>query len=99
MEYNPFIYLSIIFLAAFLTKIVARKLKIPEVTGYVLVGVIMGVSLLQILSPKILDRLSEISTVALGIIAFIIGIELRFDVINRLGKSIIWIVLFACFAA
>ncbi len=99
MEFNPFIYLAIIFFAAFLTKSITRRIKIPEVTGYVLVGVLMGVSLLHILSPRILDHLSAVSTVALGIIAFIIGVELRMDVIKRLGKSILLIVLFECFGA
>ncbi len=99
MEFNPFIYLAVIFFAAFLTKAAARRLKMPEVTGYVLVGVVMGVSLLHILSPRILEHLSGVSTVALGIIAFIIGVELRLDVIKRLGKSILLIVLCECFAA
>jgi len=99
MEMSPFIYLSIIFLAAFLTKGITGKIRIPEVTGYVLIGVLMGVSLLHILGPVVLDHLSAISTVALGIIAFIIGVELRLDILRKLGKSILTIVFFECFAA
>lgn len=99
MELSPLIYLSIIFFAAFLTKGISGRIRIPEVTGYVLIGVIMGVSLLHILGPSVLDHLSVISTVALGIIAFIIGVELRLDVIRKLGKSILTIVFFECFAA
>lgn len=96
MEFNSFIYLSIIFFAAFITKSISKKLKIPEVTGYVIMGVLMGVSLMHILSPVILDHLSAVSTIALGIIAFIIGVELRLDVIKRLGRSILVIVFFEC---
>jgi Kef-type K+ transport system membrane component KefB len=99
MEFNPFIYLGIIFFAAFLTREFTKKIRIPEVTGYVLVGVVMGVSLLRILGPSILEHLSAVSTVALGIISFIIGVELRLDIIRKLGKSILMIVIFECFAA
>lgn len=99
MEFNPFIYLGIIFFAAFLTREFTKKIRIPEVTGYVLIGVVLGVSLLHILGPSVLEHLSAVSTVALGIIAFIIGIELRLDVIKKLGKSILLIVIFECFSA
>jgi Kef-type K+ transport system membrane component KefB len=96
MEGNHFIYLALIFLAGFAMKAASRKLRIPEVTGYVIAGVFMGVSLLRILSPQTLHHLSAISTVALGIIAFTIGSELRLSVIKRLGKPILFIVLFEC---
>lgn len=99
MELNVFLYLSAIFLAAFVMKGVTGKLKIPEVTGYVLVGVMLGVSVLRLLSSSVLDHLSSVSTIALGIIAFIIGVELRIDVIKKLGKTILFIVLFECLTA
>ena len=99
MEIPSFIYLAIIFLSAYITKKITEKLKIPEVTGYVLIGVILGVSLLHVLNTEVVDKLSGISTVALGIIAFIIGSELRLDVIKKLGKSVLMIVLLECLGA
>jgi Kef-type K+ transport system membrane component KefB len=99
MHGTPFLYLSLIFLSAFFMKILSRKIKIPEVTGYVIIGVLLGVSLLRILSPETLHNLSAISTVALGIIAFIIGSELRLSTIRKLGKSILFIVVFECLTA
>jgi len=99
MEASPFIYLAIIFFAAFLSKKITRLIHIPEVTGYVLIGVVMGVSLLHILGPSVLESLSAVSTIALGLIAFIIGVELRLDIIKKLGKSILLIVLLECSSA
>lgn len=99
MEVNIFLYLAALFGAAFIMKGITARMKIPEVTGYVLVGVLLGISLLRILTPEILDHLEPVSTIALGIIAFIIGVELRLDVIRKLGKSIFFIVLFECFSA
>ena len=92
MEVNIFIYLAVIFGAAYATKVAVNKIKIPEVTGFVLLGVILGVSVVKLLTPEMLTKFSPISTIALGMIAFTIGIELKVDVIKSLGKSIFSIV-------
>ena len=94
MQNNLFLYLGIIFAAAYVIKVITKKFKIPEVTGYVLLGVLLGPSILKFLNTDVLGNLSGVSSIALGIIAFIIGIELKFDVIKRLGKAILFIVLF-----
>jgi NhaP-type Na+/H+ or K+/H+ antiporter len=87
-----FLYLAAIFTAAYATKVLTSKLKIPEVTGFVILGVILGVSAVNLLTPAILDQFSSLSTIALGMIAFTIGIELKGEVIKSLGKSIFAIV-------
>ncbi len=94
MEINIFLYLAAIFGAGYAIKWLTSALKIPEVTGYVLLGVVLGVSLVKLLTPDVLETLSPLSTIALGMIAFMIGIELKLDVIKKLGKSILSIVTF-----
>ncbi len=93
MEQNIFIYIGVMLLAALLVKVSTRRLKIPEVTGDVVLGILLGGSVLNLLSADHLTRLGPISTVALGIIAFMIGIELRIDVLKRLGRPIFFIVV------
>ncbi len=93
MEGQIFLYLAAIFIAAYATKVGVNKIKVPEVTGFVLLGVILGVSAVNLLTPEMLNKFSPISTIALGMIAFTIGIELKVDVIKSLGKSIFSIVL------
>ncbi len=94
MESIPlFIYIGMLFLGAYGVKLVTHKLRIPEVTGYVVLGIVLGQSVLHIYSPLVVEHLSSLTSVALGIIAFIIGLELRWDVIKKLGKSILCIVL------
>lgn len=88
-----FLYLAAIFASAYATKVAVNKLKIPEVTGFVLLGVILGVSVINLLTPQMLNKFSPISTIALAMIAFTIGVELRVDVIKKLGKSIFAIVI------
>ena len=99
MEGQIFLYLAAIFIAAYATKVGVNKIKVPEVTGFVLLGVILGVSAVNLLTPEILIKFSPISTIALGMIAFTIGIELKVDVIKSLGKSIFSIVLFESIGA
>ncbi len=93
MEHNLFIYIGVMLLAALLVKVLTRRLKIPEVTGDVVLGILLGGSVLNLLTADHLNRLGPISTVALGIIAFMIGIELKLDVLRRLGRSIFFIVV------
>ncbi len=92
MKGQIFLYLAAIFAAAYATKVLTNKLKIPEVTGFVILGVILGVSAANLLTPAVLDQFSSLSTIALGMIAFTIGIELKGEVIKSLGKSIFTIV-------
>jgi Kef-type K+ transport system membrane component KefB len=94
MQFHLFLYLAAIFGAGYAIKLISRAIKIPEVTGYVILGVLLGTSLFRLLTPNVLDILSPLSTLALGLIAFTIGIELKLDVIKRLGKSILAIVTF-----
>ncbi|KGE71671.1 cation:proton antiporter [Spirochaeta lutea] len=99
MELHLFLYLAALFASAYAVKVLTSAIKVPEVTGYVLLGVILGISVIRLLNEEILTALSPLSTVALGIIAFLIGSELRFDVIRRLGMSILSIVVLECLAA
>jgi Kef-type K+ transport system membrane component KefB len=92
MNGQIFLYLAAIFAAAYATKVLTNIAKIPEVTGFVILGVILGVSAVNLLTPAMLDKFSSISTIALGMIAFTIGIELKAEVIKSLGKSIFTIV-------
>ncbi len=94
MEFNVFLYLAAIFAAGYASKLITSALKIPEVTGHVVMGVLLGGSLVNLLSTKTLDMLSPLSSIALALIAFTIGIELKLEVIKKLGKSIFAIVTF-----
>jgi len=73
-------------------KIVSR-LKIPVITGWVIMGIIFGGSVLGVFSESILNRVDLVSNIALGLIAFSIGRELLISNLRRLGKSIGTIVI------
>ncbi len=71
-----------------------QKLRIPQVVGYIVIGIIIGSSGLHILEPNVIASLDPISTVALSLIGFLIGGELKIDVIKKYGKQFVSILLF-----
>lgn len=81
-----------IFLGTFGGKIF-QKLKIPQVVGYIVVGVIMGQSVFNILDPQTIEMFTPLINIALGIIGFRIGAELKGEVFKKYGKSIYMILI------
>lgn len=93
MELNTLLYLALAALTAFAVKRLTIKIGIPIVTGYVIAGVIMGISFLKIYHIDVLDRFGIVNDLALGIIGFTIGSELNKELFKKLGKSIIIIAM------
>ena len=71
-----------------------QKLKIPQVVGYIVMGILIGSSGFHILEPNVIAALDPISTVALSLIGFLIGGELKLNVIKKYGKQFVSILLF-----
>jgi Kef-type K+ transport system membrane component KefB/predicted transcriptional regulator len=64
-----------------------QKIRIPQVVGYVVIGLIIGESGLNLIGRDTVQTLSSFNMFALGIIGFMIGGELRRDVFKRYGKQ------------
>ena len=87
--------LSIAILAGLLMTRVAKPLKLPSVTAYLVAGVLIGPYCLGLLgieglgfpTQEDVDSLSLISEVALGFIAFSIGSEFRVSELKHTGKQ------------
>ncbi|MBT3181978.1 MAG: hypothetical protein HN337_05650 [Deltaproteobacteria bacterium] len=69
------------------------KLKLPSLIGYMLLGASIGLSGTGWFDEKVLQSLGFINEIALGFVAFSIGLELNFSSLRQLGKSIIIIIL------
>ena len=68
-----------------------RRIKVPMVVGYIIVGILMGRSLLGIFNEDNFNGLVYFTYIALACIGFDIGGELAFRKLRHLGKSILWI--------
>lgn len=64
-----------------------QKLHIPQVVGYIVIGIIIGSSGFQILRIETIAALNPINSIALSLIGFLIGAELKIDVIKKYGKQ------------
>jgi hypothetical protein len=90
--------LGLALFVGYFAKLLVNRFRIPDVTGYVALGVGAGFLFFQ-RSPGLLDSMAIISDLALAIIAFIVGHELRRDVIMTLGKAIFCIAFLEAFCA
>ncbi len=77
----------------------ARKTGLPSLVGYMILGVVLGSSVLGVLSAEGIRTLSFLTDIALGFVAFTIGSELNLRELRKLGKGIIYIILAESFAA
>ncbi|MHC4642206.1 MAG: cation:proton antiporter domain-containing protein [Planctomycetota bacterium] len=86
--------IGIMIVAGFLGGLALEKLKLPKISGYIIVGALLSPSLLNIIPKETIGRLDIITEIALGIIAYLIGGSLKVKSLRNLGKSIIWIIIF-----
>ncbi|UCB57431.1 MAG: cation:proton antiporter [Candidatus Omnitrophota bacterium] len=83
--------LGFILLAGLLAGKLIRQLKIPVVTAYLLLGVIIGPSALNLVSTGLLSSSGLISNIVLGLIAFSIGQNFALERFSKIGKPVLWI--------
>ena len=70
-----------------------QKLHIPQVVGYIAIGLLLGNSALKLIDIDVVIHLSPFNMLALGIIGFTIGRELELDIFRRYGKQFIIILM------
>ncbi|MCF7873420.1 MAG: cation:proton antiporter [Candidatus Omnitrophica bacterium] len=85
---DPILSLAVIFIAGFFLSKIVAKLKIPTITTYVILGILLSPNLLGVISPKILDVSDIFSNIVLGIIAFSLGRSLSLNIFRRIGKAV-----------
>jgi Kef-type K+ transport system membrane component KefB len=91
---GPFLLISIVLLAGTLGGALARLLRLPGITGNILIGVIIGPSCLSIIRGESqLHDLQPLSTLAMGLITVNIGGRLCYRRIHNALKRITIIAL------
>ncbi len=71
-----------------------QRIKIPQVVGYIVIGIIIGQSGLKLISNETISSFQHFNNFALGLIGFMIGGELQFGVFKKYGKQFIYILFF-----
>lgn len=99
--------LSVALIGGLLSTRLMKILKLPNVTGYLVVGILLGPYFWQlfklpgfaVISEEYLNSLDIIVTVALGFIAFSIGSEFKLSSLKKIGKKIFFITFTQSFLA
>jgi NhaP-type Na+/H+ or K+/H+ antiporter len=79
---------------AFLGSKIFQRLGIPQVVGFIVMGVVLGSSFLNFIPLEMVDQLSFISYIALGLIGFDMGGHLHFSELLKARKSLLFILVF-----
>ena len=109
MENFIFLYIAALLLAGLFSTRLMKVFRLPNVTGYIITGIIMGpfvfglffngFNFLGANNPEIspiysfVKRLGWINNIALGFIAFSIGSSFKTSALKRVGKKVIWITI------
>jgi len=91
----------IIYLGAFgIVAVAARKLaavfqrlKLPLITGFLVIGLISGPELLDLIEQEALSKLTFVNDISLAFIAFAVGSELYLKELRSRMKSIIYMTI------
>lgn len=107
MDFSIFAYIALLLLAGLFSTRLMKVLKLPNVTGYILAGILMGPFLFGVLFNnftydgikegtvfQFINRMGWVSQVALGFIAFSIGTSFRVSTLKKLGKRVLVITVF-----
>lgn len=71
----------------------AKMVKLPKVTGYLLTGLLIGPSVLKLISSDVVASLNLINDIALGLIMFSIGGVFEIHHIRSVGKKVLWLTI------
>lgn len=86
---NMLFYVSVVLFAGIFVAKALEKFKLPNVTGYLIAGLIIGPSILGIIPKEGANKLSIISEAALSFIAYSIGSEFNIENLKSVGKGVI----------
>ena len=95
------IIISIAFMLffGFLMTRLTKLLKLPNVTAYILAGILIGPFCLKLVPERIIGGMDFLSDIALAFIAFSTGEFFRLSVLRKNGAQVVLItVLEACMA-
>ena len=67
----------------------AASIRLPKIVGYLLAGLIFGPSVLGVVTQDAIGQLAQVSSLAIALIAFLAGSELRWGELRERGVLIL----------
>ena len=88
------ISVALMLFLGFLATRITKKLKLPNVTAYIVTGILIGPHVLKLIPQNIVDGMDFLSDIALAFIAFSTGEFFKFAVLKKNGLKVIIITIF-----
>ena len=88
------ISVALMLIAGFLLTRVTKLLRLPNVTAYIVAGILIGPYCLNLVPQRFIDGTSFLSDIALAFIAFSTGEFFKLDVLKKNGMKVVWITVF-----
>lgn len=85
--------IAIIMICGYLISRLTKLAKLPNVTGYILAGILIGPYCFNLVPENVITGLDFISDIALAFIAFSIGEYLKFSNFKQNGKKVVLITI------
>ncbi|MGA1876166.1 MAG: cation:proton antiporter, partial [bacterium] len=85
--------IGIIIFTGFICGELARKIKLPKVTGYILAGILLNPGFFPFIPGQFVAHTELITNISLAVITFSIGGMLFSSRLKKLGKGILYITL------
>lgn len=99
MENEIIFATAVMLLAGLLLGRLGKLVKLPNVTGYLVAGLLLGPAVFNVISQEMVDGFAVISDIALGFIAFSVGTGFSLNYFRRVGAAPIIIACFESFGA
>jgi len=85
--------LSAILLAGFLLTRITKLARLPNVTGYIIAGILIGPYVLNLIPHELISNMGFVSDIALAFIAFGVGRFFKKETFQETGFGVIVITL------
>jgi Kef-type K+ transport system membrane component KefB len=92
-HFNLLLVLGIAIFGGTIGARIFQKLRIPQVVGYIVIGILFGGSAFNVLDQQLVKSFLPFNLFALGVIGFMIGGELKYEIFKKYGKQFITILL------
>lgn len=90
---NIILLLGLVLVVALVAGRLGDRLGIPQVVGYILVGLLFGDSGLHLFPSSLVESFAPLVNIALALIGFMVGGELKYEVFRRSGWQFLSILL------
>lgn len=85
------ISISLMLFGGFAMTRITKRLKLPNVTAYIVAGILMGPYCLNLIPVGLIERMDFIADIALAFIAFSTGEFFRFSTLKKSGVKVLLI--------